>query len=141
LEKKGYEIGSHTVHHPDLTRIDALRARKEIDCSKKTIEDRIGKTVQCIAFPYGRFHGGVIDACRAAGYCHACGYWISSKDEKMHKSFVIERKACYLFDNLHAVRAKLGTNAWSSVENVKLRLISFCSHGSSLVKPSCFVRE
>ena len=55
--------------------------------------------------------------------------------EPRDKSLVFERKAYYLFDGRFALRAKLEGGAMSAFEDVKLRVVNFCSHGTTLVKP------
>lgn len=133
LHEAGFEIGSHTVTHPDLTRIDSTRLEVELRRSKADIEDHIGDSVNFISFPFGRYHQGVIDACRQVGYWNGCGFWIQKKDKKSKETFVLERKAYYLFDGIGNLKSKLITNAWTPLENIKLRLINACSHASALV--------
>lgn len=53
LSREGVDFGSHTVSHPNLDALpeDALIA--ELDRSKRTIEDRLGKPIRHFAPPYG----------------------------------------------------------------------------------------
>lgn len=53
LAKNGIEIGSHTVYHPILTKVPVEAARREIEISKKEIEERVKKRVRFFAFPNG----------------------------------------------------------------------------------------
>ncbi len=48
----GHQIGSHTLTHPWLTRLDAARARREIADSNKLLEDRFGAAVRHFCYPY-----------------------------------------------------------------------------------------
>ncbi len=137
LANAGFEIGSHTVHHPDLTRISTASLEKELKESKRHIEDMTGKQAHIISFPFGRYDDRVIEWSRKTGYQHGCGFWIRKKS---HQPFVFERKAYYLFDNKHNLRAKLDDHWGRGLENAKLRIINFCSHGTSLVKPARFNR-
>ncbi|MBN2105086.1 polysaccharide deacetylase family protein [bacterium] len=137
LSESGFEIGSHTVHHPDLTRISRDTLIKELTQSKSHLEDQVGKPVHFISFPFGRYNDEVIHECRQAGYRHGCGFWIRKKNDL---SFVFERKAYYLFDNAWSLKAKLDHHWGRVIENIKLRAVNFCSHGTSLVKPSKFER-
>jgi peptidoglycan/xylan/chitin deacetylase (PgdA/CDA1 family) len=50
---RGIEIGAHGVTHADLTQLPFDEARREIDDSKRTIEDRIASPVVSFAAPYG----------------------------------------------------------------------------------------
>jgi peptidoglycan/xylan/chitin deacetylase (PgdA/CDA1 family) len=54
FSRRGFEIGAHGVTHADLTRLDFDRACREVDDSKRTIEDRLGSPVVSFAAPYGR---------------------------------------------------------------------------------------
>jgi len=48
-------IGAHTVSHQPLSILDESEARKEIEKSKKLIEEKINKPVNHFAYPYGGF--------------------------------------------------------------------------------------
>jgi len=135
MHRAGFEIGSHTVHHPDLTKTDPNWLKFELSRSKAEISDQLGEGVTCVAFPFGRYNKRVIDMCKALGYQKGCSFWLRRKEKKIQESFVLERKAYYLFDNLWSLKAKLNQNFWTPLENMKLRVINFCSHGSSLIKP------
>jgi peptidoglycan/xylan/chitin deacetylase (PgdA/CDA1 family) len=50
---KNFEIGSHTVAHPILTRIPPARLEQELRESKQMIEAETGKPCFCIAYPNG----------------------------------------------------------------------------------------
>lgn len=137
MHEAGFEIGSHTVHHPDLTRInDPGWLDFELEESKNAIEDNIGSEVRFISFPFGRFTKNIIKRCKSAGYSHGCGFILSKKMKKSKERFVVERKPYYLFDRVRSLKAKLDMNGWIAAENMKLRIINTCSHASSLVKPA-----
>ncbi len=138
LHKAGFEIGSHTVHHYDLTRIPLKSIRNELERSKKTLEDKIGVEIPFIAFPFGRFNRRTIDIALEVGYRKGCGAIVGNSHRLFKESFVLERKTCYLFDRQWNLKAKLEKTPLSSIENFKLRIINFCSHGTSLVKPGYF---
>ncbi len=135
LKKAGFEIGSHTVHHPDLTRMNGFLLKSELEKSKKQIEDKIGEAVHFISYPFGRYNTEVIEASKHAGYQHGCGFWVRSSEKRSKEAFVFERKAYYLFDGIWNLKAKLSNNPLTSIEDVKLRIVNFCSRGTSLVKP------
>lgn len=54
LQRRGIEIGAHTVTHPILTRLDPEAARREIVESKRALEEMIGARVTAFAYPNGR---------------------------------------------------------------------------------------
>jgi len=136
LKKAGFEIGSHTVNHPNLARLSISSLKFELESSKKKIEDKIGEEVRFISFPFGRYTKDVIDVSLACGYQKGCGYYLINRNPgKNGEKFVLERKAYYIFDRLWNLRAKLRENKLGFLENVKLRVINFFSHGTSLIKP------
>ena len=49
----GWEIGSHTRSHPELTALAADEAEEEMATSKRVLEDRLQQAVHCFAYPYG----------------------------------------------------------------------------------------
>jgi peptidoglycan/xylan/chitin deacetylase (PgdA/CDA1 family) len=52
LDNAGIEFGSHTVTHPRLTTLSVAAVRAELEFSKKTIEDYLGKEVNTFAYPF-----------------------------------------------------------------------------------------
>jgi peptidoglycan/xylan/chitin deacetylase (PgdA/CDA1 family) len=57
MQAAGFDIGAHTLTHPDLTRLPRDRVEAELRDSKRTIEDALGVRVDSFAYPYGRFDG------------------------------------------------------------------------------------
>ncbi len=72
LHGNGMEIGSHTLSHPILTRMDDARAKKEIFESKIKVEERLGARVTSFCYPGGYFNQKHVDWVREAGYRSAC---------------------------------------------------------------------
>ena len=137
LDHNGFEIGSHSIHHSDLTRLKDDLLNRELIESKQRLEDRLGKNTSFISYPFGKYNQKVIDLSKRAGYIRACGclHRISFK-EKNQESFVLERKAYYLFDGIWNLNAKMNHSLFAPIEQFKLRVVNFCSYGTSLVKPS-----
>lgn len=133
LSKASFEIGSHTVHHPDLTRIPLGVVEKELSDSKKMLEDQLGKAIRFISFPFGRYNRKVLGVVQKCGYDRGVGFWTHSEHEK---ALVFERRAVYLLDGIWNIKAKLTRTFWTEWEDIKLRVINFFSHGTALVKSS-----
>ena len=136
LSEAGFEIGSHTVHHPDLTRIKINSVRQELLWSKRRLEDKIGTEIHSIAYPFGRYDERIVDLSLETGYKIGFGAVQRKRCRSVKESFVFERKTCYLFDGLWNLRAKVDKTFWTELENIKLRVINFCSYGTSIVKTS-----
>jgi peptidoglycan/xylan/chitin deacetylase (PgdA/CDA1 family) len=68
LERRGIEIGSHTVLHRDLTQLSTQRALAELVTSRRALERALGHPVQWLAYPFGRYDARVQELTRRAGY-------------------------------------------------------------------------
>jgi len=51
MRRAGHVIGSHSMTHPNLTRIGLLEARRELCESKRLLEDRLGEPVTHFSYP------------------------------------------------------------------------------------------
>ena len=56
----GHEICSHTITHPQLTKVTNAQLTKELRDSKKLLESIIGRTVPNFATPYGDYNSKVL---------------------------------------------------------------------------------
>lgn len=72
LSSMGFEIGSHSVHHINLTSLNDEELREELECSRKIIAKRIKKEIKVISYPYGKFDLRTISMVKAVGYNGAC---------------------------------------------------------------------
>ena len=68
LQAAGFEIGSHTVHHLNLTAQSANSLNYELATSKQSLEGLLGRPVTAFCYPSGRFGRREADAVAAAGY-------------------------------------------------------------------------
>jgi hypothetical protein len=103
-------FGSHTVTHRNLTTLSDDVLKYELQESKRTLEDRIGKPVLALAYPYGGqgfFDRKIIDQARDEGY--ACAFTtIQGKiDDKSENRFMLKRVMLFDYQNQGAVALKL----------------------------------
>ena len=79
LTQNQFTFGSHTLTHPRLPSLDTKTIGRELDESKKVIEDRLGGPVDLLAYPYGESNEDIQDMAYKTGYHAACGvtlgYW------------------------------------------------------------------
>lgn len=76
MKDYGFEIGSHTIGHIDLTkRLPAEgdeaylhRITKELKGSKDILDAKLGQNTDIIAFPYGKSNKDVLELLSKAGY-------------------------------------------------------------------------
>jgi peptidoglycan/xylan/chitin deacetylase (PgdA/CDA1 family) len=67
----GFEIGSHTVTHLDLGVAPVEQARRELVASKAVLEERLGRPVHWLAYPFGgphNFRRELLQVLEEAGY-------------------------------------------------------------------------
>lgn len=68
----GVEIGGHGHSHAQLDQLGDRVLGEELRLSRRLLEDRLGRAVPTMAFPYGYSSARVRRAVRAAGYDAAC---------------------------------------------------------------------
>lgn len=68
LKSAGWEIGSHTLSHPDLTKYAEDVVRSQVTKSKQTIEENIGETVTSFCYPSGKYNQLTLDMVKEAKY-------------------------------------------------------------------------
>ena len=69
--RAGWELAAHTIHHLDLTTLDAARLKEEVAGSRAILRAKYGVPVDNFCYPAGRYDDAVIAAVRAAGYVGA----------------------------------------------------------------------
>jgi peptidoglycan/xylan/chitin deacetylase (PgdA/CDA1 family) len=67
----GWELAAHTIHHLDLTTLDADRLEEEVGASRRILQREYGVPVANFCYPAGRFDSTVIAAVETAGYTGA----------------------------------------------------------------------
>ena len=72
LVDAGFEIGAHSMTHPDLTECDSGRLMDEVAGAKALLERRLGREIVSFSYPYGRHNSQVREAAGRAGYRLAC---------------------------------------------------------------------
>ena len=67
----GWELGAHTITHPDLRTLDDAALEREVSGSRAEIAERFGVSVDFFCYPAGRYDERVIAAVRRAGFLGA----------------------------------------------------------------------
>ena len=68
LDKTDVQMFSHTVSHPELSKIDDDQLQFELGNSKKTLEDILGHEVNAVSYPHGDCNERVYEFAHKAGY-------------------------------------------------------------------------
>lgn len=67
LVAEGWEVGSHTLSHADLSLLDYAACRREIDESRGALERITGVSVETLAYPFGHYGPVAVNAARDSG--------------------------------------------------------------------------
>ncbi len=124
VARLGFEVGSHSCTHRDMTRLDRKELKNELADSKTFIEDLIGNEVDAFSFPFGRYNMITAEAAFAAGYRRLFGLGSASHEG------VIARVPVYSIDSTAALMRKLDMNRF---EILKSDIIHSFSNVSALL--------
>jgi len=104
--RDGWELDSHTIHHLDVTTLDATQLRQEIAGSRRDLQQRFHQPVNFFCYPAGRFDAQAVQAVRAAGYLGATTVeeGLASKDEM----YTLKRIRVDGSDGVSGLEQKLG---------------------------------
>jgi peptidoglycan/xylan/chitin deacetylase (PgdA/CDA1 family) len=87
----GWEVGSHSVSHQDLTLIKPDRQRYEIVKSREKLQSLLGIPILTFAYPYGKEGDGVVDYVKFAGYIAGMGATGFTANQGLSNLFVLQR--------------------------------------------------
>jgi peptidoglycan/xylan/chitin deacetylase (PgdA/CDA1 family) len=141
----GMEVGSHSLTHPFLDRLDAAGLRREFGVSKTILEDRLGSAVRAASLPRGWEPPGLEPVLRELGYRVFCtsrvGWWhpgdrplavprIGVRRGMTVEEFVAiltaERRALWRLQAIEAAKTAakvcLGSGGWQRVRGPLLAL-------------------
>ena len=130
MKASGFQFGSHTVNHPDLTRLTRSELEYELRSSKEKIENELNQEVKFLSYPFGRHNPLVREEAKKAGYLAA----FSLISEKNSDLFALGRLGVYLFDTPLSLKIKLNPVGLFWIEDLKGWIINQFSAGTALVK-------
>ncbi len=102
VAEMGYEVGSHSCTHRDLTRLSQYALKDELVRSKEFLEDVTGVEVDALSFPFGRYNRATAEAAFEAGYRRLFGLGSSASEG------VLPRIPVYRIDSPASVLRKIG---------------------------------
>ncbi|HEY6779931.1 MAG TPA: polysaccharide deacetylase family protein [Thermoleophilaceae bacterium] len=68
LLRAGWELGAHTLTHPDLTTVGVDQLREEVAGSRRLLRRRFHVPVDAFCYPAGKYDDTVVAAVEHAGY-------------------------------------------------------------------------
>lgn len=90
LTEAGVEVGAHGHSHTQLDQLATETLREELYRSRTLLQDRLGRDVPTMAYPYGYSSARVRRAARACGYSAACVVANALMTER-HDAFAVPR--------------------------------------------------
>jgi peptidoglycan/xylan/chitin deacetylase (PgdA/CDA1 family) len=92
MSAAGMSFGSHGLEHIDYSGLAPAIAQRELQCSRQSLEDALGKPISAFAAPYGFMGRSLISAVQQAGFQQLCSSnpWLASPG-----STVVSRLAIY----------------------------------------------
>lgn len=91
LVAAGWEVGSHSRSHRDLTRLEPAVQRMEIVEARKVLQEATGSPVLTFAYPFGLMNSAVGDYAHFAGYIAGMGLGFTS-DQGKGNLFWLQRR-------------------------------------------------
>ncbi len=67
IDENGFEIGTHSNTHPDMTKLSSEQIKQELESSIKLIKDITGKDVKLFRAPFGAYNNNLIDISEEMG--------------------------------------------------------------------------
>jgi peptidoglycan/xylan/chitin deacetylase (PgdA/CDA1 family) len=141
----GMEVGSHSLTHPFVDRLDAAALRREFGDSKAVIEERLGLAVHSASLPRGWEPPAMREILGELGYRVFCtsrvGWWHPGDDGLTMPRIAVrqgmpidafaaianaERRALWMPQAIevakNAVKACIGRGGWARLRSPLLRL-------------------
>ena len=73
MHEAGWEVGSHSMNHLDLTKLEPDVLRSEIVGSRAFLQEKLGVPILTFAYPFGLRNDSATDYVKFAGYIGAMG--------------------------------------------------------------------
>lgn len=70
-ERRGIEIGAHSLSHADLSEVRAERLDQELQETRRIIDREVASPAYFLCYPAGKYDATTIERARAAGYLMA----------------------------------------------------------------------
>lgn len=93
VASKGFEIGSHSVTHANLTTLSTHDVRHELTASKRTIEEQLNSPCVHFCYPYGLHNEAVRRLVAETGYAAAVTTAQPGRNTRGHGLFSLNRFA------------------------------------------------
>jgi len=126
LQDRGWEIGSHTVSHPNLQKISTKKLWFEIRYSKEVLENYLNREITTISYPFGSYNKQTIDIVKLSGYAAACtlGHNYPYNENFPYALF---RRGVYCFEPMSIFKLKLSNGSFAHIDDMRQKVFSWVS--------------
>lgn len=107
LSRDGFEIGSHMVHHVDLTALSDDELVLEFEKSRDVILRKTGVSARVFSYPYGKLNKKMVCIARKAGYIGGCSI-LDGLNYKTTDRYMLRRTEISGYDTVEDFRNKVG---------------------------------
>lgn len=115
MQAAGFEFGSHTVTHPNLTQLSDSELNWELTESKRVIEERLQSSVDLLAYPIGTasaYNARVVAAAERSGFQLAATYIAGANPVGQLKRYELRRHGIGLGTTPRYFRALTSLPFW-----------------------------
>jgi peptidoglycan/xylan/chitin deacetylase (PgdA/CDA1 family) len=91
MHEAGWEVGSHSMNHFDLTKLEPNILRAEVVGSRETLEEMLDVPVLTFAYPFGAYNDSALDYIKFAKYIGAMGASGYSPDQGKWNLYYLQR--------------------------------------------------
>jgi peptidoglycan/xylan/chitin deacetylase (PgdA/CDA1 family) len=114
--EKGFDVGSHSLSHPDLTEVSPVRVLDEAQDSKLRLEEILERPIEDFCYPYTHHNSSCRRLVQRSGYRSAF-----AGEPPMHDLYAIPRMMIYPHDSMARFRRKVsGFYYWISAWHRRL---------------------
>ncbi len=141
LQQAGFEFGSHTMSHPDLTYASPQRVEWELRESKQVLETRLGP-IHSFSYPFGRYNNEVKASVRRADYRYAFTIYPTRK-RGAFDPWAVKRTPVHCLDPWWLAKAELlnPDSLFGRMGETKGKLVNFLSRGTTLLRKKDYRNE
>ncbi|MGM0443764.1 MAG: polysaccharide deacetylase family protein [Fibrobacterota bacterium] len=128
----GMEVASHTHTHRDLTQLSGRDVRREMEHSRRLLQDHFSCSAETISFPLGLWNRKHLTAAADAGYRRAAVYNGHGKIPAQPPVHVYPVKGAYPFDSAEDIMTRILTPAKACNGNARGLIIPHFAKGTSV---------
>jgi len=130
IAKAGIEIGCHGHRHVSLAWLSLEEIKRELDYSKKLLEDNVGIGVVSISYPFGQWNTRVARAAREAGFEVAVAMTAKKECHRGSRLLTLPRYGVYLFDGKRSLKSLLEFESAKKKRQWLQNMVSFLASGT-----------